>query len=397
MLIQLIIFLFLGIIAGTITGLFPGIHINLVGAALVSLSLTTLSSINSIFLIVFIVAMAITHTFLDFVPSVFLGAPDNELSILPGHELLKKGHGYQAVMLTAYGGLAAIFILIIISFPLILIIPKIYLTIENFIFYILIIASLILIFSDGKKINSLIVFVISGILGTIILNLPDNSLNNQPLLPLLSGLFGVSSLLISIKQKTSIPPQKIKEGKLRIKPILSSLISSPICAFLPGLGSGQAAVIGNTIIKSGKKSFLILLGATNTLVMGLSFIALYTVSKTRTGAAAAIKEIIGILEGNLLILILLICLISGIISFYLTKITAKFFASRIEKIDYTKISIATIIIVFIINFLVVSFFGTIILIISTLTGLYCISLEARRTNMMGCLMIPTIIYYWSLI
>src|SRR3989344_8921947 len=117
MLIQLIIFLFLGIIAGTITGLFPGIHINLVGAALVSLSLTTLSSINSIFLIVFIVAMAITHTFLDFVPSVFLGAPDNELSILPGHELLKKGHGYQAVMLTAYGGLAAIFILIIISFP----------------------------------------------------------------------------------------------------------------------------------------------------------------------------------------------------------------------------------------------------------------------------------------
>ena len=69
---------------------------------------------------VFIAALAITHTFVDFIPSIFLGCPDTdtELSVLPGHEMLKKGEGYEAIMRTAYGGLISIFLLIIIAFPL---------------------------------------------------------------------------------------------------------------------------------------------------------------------------------------------------------------------------------------------------------------------------------------
>ena len=66
MLLELIIALAFGIIIGTITGLLPGIHINLVGALLVSLSISSLSFINPIYLVVFISAMAITHTFIDF-------------------------------------------------------------------------------------------------------------------------------------------------------------------------------------------------------------------------------------------------------------------------------------------------------------------------------------------
>ena len=70
--------------------------------------------------------MAITHTFKNFIPSIFLGCPDTdtELSILPGHELLKKGHGYEAILLTTYGGLAAIFILLLIAFPSIILISN---------------------------------------------------------------------------------------------------------------------------------------------------------------------------------------------------------------------------------------------------------------------------------
>jgi TctA family transporter len=37
--------------------------------------------------------------------------------------------------------------------------------------------------------------------------------------------------------------------------------------------------------------------------------------------------------------------------------------------------------------------GLIVLTTSTFTGIYCINSKARRTNMMGCLMIPTIILY----
>ena len=135
MLIEIISALLIGILAGTFTGLAPGIHINLIGASVVSLSASSLffSSINPVFLVVFIVAMSITHTFIDFIPSVFLGCPDTdtELSVLPGHELLKKGQGYEAVMLSAYGGIIAIILLIILAIPLSLFFSNFYFKICN--------------------------------------------------------------------------------------------------------------------------------------------------------------------------------------------------------------------------------------------------------------------------
>ncbi len=393
MLIQLLISLLLGTLAGTITGLIPGIHINLIGALLVSLSSSVFNNILPIYLIVFIASMAITHTFLDFIPSIFLGCPDTdtELSTLPGHELLKKGQGYQAIILTAYGSLAAIFIIILISFPSILIIKKTYSIIQKLIPFLLILISIFLIFSEKKKFSALIVFLLTGILGFSVLNLELK----QPLLPLLTGLFGSSMLIITIKNKTQIPPQKIEKPKTKItKPLIASLISAPLCSFLPGLGSGQAAIIGSTILnKDNKKQFLILLGATNTLVMGFSFISLYTINKTRTGAAKAIQEIFPIIQLKTLILLLIIIFLSGIISFYLTIKIAKFFSLKIHKTNYTFLSILTLLILIIVVYSVSGASGLIILVISTITGIYSISTGVRRTNMMGSLLLPTIIFY----
>ncbi|HJZ18614.1 MAG TPA: tripartite tricarboxylate transporter permease [Candidatus Nanoarchaeia archaeon] len=394
MLIQIILFLLLGILFGVFTGLTPGIHINLVSAILVSLSASYLTQISAIYLVVFISSMAIAHTFLDFIPSIFLGCPDTdtELSILPGHELLKEGRGYEAIMLTNYGSIAAVFMLLAISFPSVLLISKFYKIIEHFIPVILVFTSLILIMSEKNKFPAFLVFALSGFLGLIVLNLSDSS--DKFLLPLLTGLFGSSMLLISIKNKTQIPIQKITKSKIKIlKPLIGSFIASPICSFLPGLGSGQAAVIGNLISKTDKRGFLVLLGATNTLVMGFSFISLYTISKTRTGAAAAIQDLTGSLSPELLILILFSVLFSGLIAFFLTAVLAKFFSQKMEKINYQKISIATITVLGVIVFLVSGFLGIVILIISTLTGIYCMSFNVRKTNMMGCLLLPTILFY----
>tara|TARA_B100000315_G_scaffold258846_1_gene312426 strand:+ start:923 stop:2116 length:1194 start_codon:yes stop_codon:yes gene_type:complete len=394
MLAEILLFILLGIVAGTFTGLIPGVHINLIGAFIVSSMASFFYLINIIYLAVFIASMAIAHTFVDFIPSIFLGCPDTdtELSILPGHELLKKGEGFEAIILTCYGSLAAIFILVLISFPAIFIISKTYDSIKFLIPFLLIAVSLFLILSEKRKFSALLVFLLTGFLGLSVLNMAENS--DKFLLPLLTGLFGSSMLLISIKNKSEIPKQKITKVKEKImKPLLGALIASPICSFLPGLGSGQAAIIGNTISRSDTKGFLVLLGATNTLVMGFSFISLYVIARTRTGAAAAIQDITGTLSLELLILILSVVVISGIISFFIAKSLAKFISQRIEKINYLKISIATLIFLAIIVFLVSGFLGLTILIASTLTGIYSISLGVRRTNMMGVLIIPTILFY----
>ncbi|MDP2629034.1 MAG: tripartite tricarboxylate transporter permease, partial [Nanoarchaeota archaeon] len=344
MIIQIFLFVILGILAGTFTGLIPGIHINLVGVSMVSLSASILASINPIYLAVFIVSMAITHTFVDFIPSVFLGCPDSDtiLSVLPGHELLKRGEGHQAVTLTCYGGLAAIIILILIAFPSILIISKTYNAIRTIIPYLLIIVSILLISIERNKFSALVVFLLSGFLGWCVLNI---SSLKEPLLPMLTGLFGSSMLILSIKNKTKITKQEITKPKTKIfKPLIGALIASPLCSFLPGLGSGQAAIIGNTISRTDKKGFLVLLGATNTLVMGFSFISLYAISKTRTGAAAAIKDIVQKISPEILIIILTTVLISGIISFFLTQLLSKLIIKRVEKVNYSLLSIITLII-----------------------------------------------------
>jgi len=355
-------------------------------------------------------SLSIAEDGFSFIPSIFLGCPDTdtELSILPGHELLKKGDGYQAILLTAYGGLAALFILILTAFPMIFATNFIQdslakynnMLVMSIMPIILISVSILLISLEKKKFSAFLVFFITGLLGIIILN-PNEILGksielNQPLLPLLTGLFGSSMILMSIKNKTEVPKQKIVNPKLTkksIKPLFSALIASPLCSFLPGLGSGQAAIIGNIISKTDKKGFLILLGATNTLVMGFSFIALYTISKTRTGAAVAIKEIIGSFSWKILILILMVVLISGVISFFLTKFLAKEFANKIGKVNYSFLSLITLIILIIVVSAVSGILGLIVLTASTFTGIYCISLGVKRTNMMGCLLLPTILFY----
>jgi len=393
MIIEILISTLIGIFAGTITGLLPGIHINLVGTILVGLSATLFSLINPIYLISFIASMAITHTFIDFIPSIFLGCPDTDtqLSVLPGHELLKEGKGYEAVMLTARGGIWAVFLFIFLSFPLAFLFSNIYGTIHSAMFWVLLETSFLLIFTEKKKFTALFVFAISGLLGLCVLN----SGIKEPLLPLLTGLFGSSMLVMSIKNKIQIPKQEITSPKNKmLKPLIGAVIASPLCGFLPGLGSGQAAILGNTILRIDKKGFLSLIGATNILVMGLSFVSLYSIQKTRTGAAAAIHEIIGILSWKILLILMIVVLINGVISFFLTKFLARFFSEKIRKINYSVLSIATTIFLVIIVLIFSGIYGFLILIAATLTGIYCNSLQVKKTHMMGCLLIPTILFYF---
>jgi putative membrane protein len=395
MLIEIIIALLMGVLIGTFTGLFPGIHINLVGAALVSLSSSLLAGIPVIYLITFIASLAITHTFIDFIPSIFLGCPDTdtELSVLPGHEMLRKGEGYEATMRTAYGGLISVFLLGILAFPLGFIVSKIYPSIQKAIPFILIIVCIIMIFSEKRKFQAFAVLALTGILGTCVLNMDLK----EPLLPLLSGLFGSSMLLISINQNTKIPKQNLKFKKLKfkkfIKPVSGALIASPLCGFLPGLGGGQAAVIGNQIARTDEKGFLILLGAVNVFVMGLSFVSLYSISRTRTGAAAAIQSLLGTMNSATLILILCVCLLSGIVSFFLVKHLSIKFLRIIEKVNYRKLSIGIILFLSALILFISGIWGLVVFAISTATGISCILANVRKTQMMGCLLIPTIILY----
>ena len=395
MLLELFLFLLLGIFFGIITGLIPGLHVNIIGTLIVSSSLFFLADIDVIFLIIFIVSMSITHVFIDFIPSIFLGAPESgtELSVLPGHEMLKQGLGHQAVRLTAFGCLLGLFIFILLIFPLSFI-SKVFSDgnlMRLVIPLVLTLVSLNVIFAERRKPSAFFAFMLTGVLGLIVLNLELN----EPLVPLLTGLFGMSSVLLSIQSKTQVPKQKTSK-KIKIKKarvILASAIFSPLSLFFPALSSGQIAVIGNRFTRSDKKEFLFMLGLINILTMCFSFLALFLISKTRTGSSAAIKQLIGVPELNIFILITATILISGLISFFIVNFLSKKFVIILEKVNYTKISYYVIGIMFIVTFFISGFFGLIVLAVSAATGIYCITLGVSRINMMGCLLLPTIFIY----
>ncbi len=412
MILQIIVSIILGLLAGTLTGLTPGIHINLLAIMLLSFSSTLLNLTTPIILAIFITSMAITHTFIDYIPSIFLGAPDEDsfLSILPGHQLLLKGRAYYAIIFTLYGSLTSLIIILILTPAFIKILPIIYPYIIKIMPLILILISAHLIITEpnsslqkNSKLWALIIFALAGFLGLATLN----SNLSQPLLPLLTGLFGASNLIISINQKTKIPKQKIVSlTKIRLKKTsiakstLASVLAAPFTAFLPGLGASQAAIIGKQVTNlKDQREFLFLLGAINTIVMALSFIALYSINKTRTGAAVAISQLLPNITYQNLILILFTIMITGILAFLLTIQLAKITAKNIHKIKYSKLSITILIIL---TFIILVFSDTtikgkiislIIFTTSTSLGIFTILIQTKRMHLMGCLLIPTILYY----
>jgi len=394
--LQIILASFAGLIAGTITGLFPGIHINLVAVLLFTISGLLLQYFSPITLAAFIVAMSITHVFLDFIPSIFLGAPneDTALSILPGHRLLLQGYGYAAVKLTTMGCFYGLILSILVSPLLVLVVPSIFPFIQRYMIFILLLSSLFLILKDDKKFAALIIFLMAGILGMATLNF---RVINQPLLPLFSGLFGTSLLTISFLENVRLPKQRIKEIKIshksKLNALLTSLLSSLLVSFLPGVGSAQGAVIGSSFRKIKEETFLFLVGAINVIVMVWSFVALYAIEKPRSGSAVFVGKFLEYFSQNQLFLLFAVALFTGSLALILCLIFSRLFAKNIEKIKYKWLCFGIAIFIIIITTVISGPLSLLILATGTMIGILCNELGVKKMQMMGSLLVLVIFYY----
>jgi len=213
---------------------------------------------------------------------------------------------------------------------------------------------------------------------------------------MLTGLFGISGLIFSINEKSIIPTQETKiefDKKDLIKPTIASLVISPFCAFLPGLGGSQATIISSKVLgELNRKQFLIMNGIINTILMGLSFSVLFIIGKSRTGSAAAISQITQLTQKDIY-LILFIMLIVATVGFFLTKFISVKISNHINDINYKKVSLSVIIFLTLLVCIISGFQGFIVLVVSTLLGLTCQYYGIRKGILMGCLLIPTILYY----
>jgi len=392
---QILSAVIIGCILGIITGISPGIHINLVSALVISYSFYLTKLFPNELIAVAVISMAISHTFLDIIPTTFLGVnnDDNLAYLLPSHKLLLEGKSMLVIKLSCLGCFLGLVSTILLTPLLIFLLPKIYPIIKDYIPYILIILSLIIIYQSSTPLNSFFIFLVSGILGVLTLSLKTL---NQPLLPLFSGLFGLSSLVLTIKNNTKIPEQHkvkliINKTKLSIN-IFLSLFSAVLTSFLPALTSAHTTKIVSWLNnKVSEEDYIVINNSINTIAMFLSIIALYTINKARNGAIIAISNIITINYSNLILLIVA-SIISSFIAIFLTLSISKIFSKLIVKVNYKLLCIFIICLIILITLFISSYLGIIVLFTSCGVGIIAISTNVDRINLIGCLIIPVVLY-----
>ena len=388
----------LGIIAGIFAGIIPGIHSNLLATASLSIyAAINPTSISPLSLCAFIYTLSLVNNFLSFIPSTYLGVPDSGtvLSLMPAHQYLKEGKGHEAVILSligAYGSMIAS----IITLPIFIFLVKIsYSFIKKQVPLLLILIALTLILRERKKFFAFYTFLCAGILGIITLNLQRL---NEPLLPLLTGLFGMPALISSISTKESPSEQVITFPDIKPKEISKSisisLISGSIFSFLPSLGPSQAAVFSSLITKdSSRQSYLMLIGALNTMSMIISVATFYLINKARNGAIVAISTILPTIDLNLLLFFLAISLIIGYPTLHITLFLSRKFSYFISKTNYQLISIIVMVLIIIISLIISGPLSLLVLFTATAIGFIPQITNVSRNHLMGCLMLSTIMYY----
>lgn len=396
---ETVVALFMGIGTGIITGLVPGIHVNLVSLLVVVLSPLLLVYISPLGLGVYIISLALTHTFLDAIPSIYLGAPDEAqaLNVLPGHRLLLKGLGHNAVLCTVVGSLGSV-LLSIVFFPFFISsMAWLQPLVSKIIGYLLIGIIIFMIWRQkGKRIYALLAFLLSGVLGLLVFNIP---LLKQPLFPLLSGLFGLSILLVSLSEKTSIPPQKTAEPltiskKNVIKTVSAASGVGYIAAFLPGFGSSQAAIMATGAVGDvGDEGFLTLVGGINTANMLISIATIYALEKARNGAIVAVQQLLSTINYSQLLLFIAVALVVAGIASLLTIYFSKIFASLIVKINYAHLILGIVIFITALTLYFDGLLGFLVLVTSTSLGLLVSHWSIGKNHLLGCLILPVILYF----
>lgn len=421
-LVLLVVSVLAGIAVGCVAGLLPGVHVNNTSAMLLGMAPALAAmGLSPFYVAIIIVASTISQSFLDIVPSIFLGAPDEAtaMAVLPGHRMLLEGKGVEAVRLSAMGSALAIGISLVLIAPLSAFFLAFNVQIQAYMGLILIAISFLVILSNRgtgpfaglrERIMAIawaaLIYCACGLLGiaafqaepllTPLVRIAAPSM----LLPLLSGLFGAPTLLLSLRSTPAMPPQHKSSPSLSagdtLKGALAGTAAGALVSWFPAVSAGVATTLTGIFSKKGEhddRRYLVSVSGVNTANAIFSLVAFYAIGHPRSGAIAAAQSAIGAIDFESFLLLLFVMCLSGSLAYPLTLATGVLAARAFSKVSYSMLNVSVLLFLGAMCLAMTGFLGLAVFLASAMIGLAPHLVNVRKTCLMGVLLVPCILYF----
>lgn len=360
-----------GVMLGTFTGITPGIHVNTIGELGLGDPIVLFS-------------MGLVHTFLDVIPSAFLGIPDEgtALSVLPAHRLARGGRSMEVVRISLWASAIAVFLSILLA-PVYPLLAALYTPgVGKIIVFLLIV---LMVFTAGRRaLATLLVILLSGALGLIVFSLPLA----HHYYPLFTGLFGIPVLLSGIKGR---PPSgedaSVQMGhtsflKFSFLGTLVGMLASLVPAFTPSQGAVLASLFSRD-----DRAFLVAVFSINTANFTFSFMNYLATGRVRNGIVAKMPPLSEKALPSYLVLSVGVSLLVLLYGEQLALIILR----AVRRLPYGYLNGGVLLFLFILAWFFDGFIGVLVLASASLLGLFTLSVNAPRRACMGVLMIPILI------
>ncbi len=395
-----------GVILGTLSGLIPGLHTNTFAAAISAASVPLALVFGADGICCLLISCMIVHTFLDAVPSTFIGVPDADtvLSVLPTHQLYLSGKGEEAVRLSALGSLWGFVYAIPLFAAFYFVLPMFQTEIDWAIGLVILTAAGLLIVFSKTPFWALLMFLVSGLLGVFSMRFSYFSFGvfgaGEVLLPLLTGLFGIPVLLHALRANPAYAEQSFSgifvSKKETAVNTIKGTFAGAIVGWLPGFSSGTANAL-LAFHRSGDyelnpRGYLLSTSAANTANAVLGLAALYAVGRMRSGALAAVAEF----PLPNIFMLLAAAGASAAAAYMLTVLFSKT-GKYIAKVNQKMLSASVLTFLIILTAVFCGPFGLMILILSTAVGWIPAKLGIPRLYCMGAIMLPVMLFSFGLL
>ncbi len=383
-----------GIFAGVFTGLVPGIHPNTV--IFTSLPVYLETSISLPLYLSFITGMSISHTFHDFLPAIFLSAPEAEaaLSAVAAPELVNRGKGLQAFQNTVYGGIIALLVVGISSLPVFIFLEQAYNFLSGFMEYILLFFLLFMVLESENSISAAIISFFCGVIGVVSFQAPVNQ--QFVLVPVFAGLFAVPGVLEILGEDFSLSEQRETENSLAgsFKGGFVGSLAGLMAGIFPGIGSAASTSFLTPLMGRSRKTFLTAMGAVNTSDIIFSLLTLQVIGKARSGVSVAFKAL-STPGTSLMILLSVLTVFSILLSAYLSLHISRFYISVLRAVKIRIVLYMVLAVIFFSSIYLTGLLGLLVLLTSFFVGKAAVETGNRRVCM-SVLIVPSILFFAEL-